>query len=220
MNERSFDLQRCNINDSRGERTRQSILAAAYKLFISQGYHGTSMRQIAHESGVALGGLYNHFQGKAEVFEAVLEAFHPYHEIVPALLAAQGETIEAFVRDAALRLQQGLENSPYFLNLMFIEIVEFNSLHLGKLFVTIFPEGLKVSQRMIQVGGSRLRPLPVELLMRSFMGLFFSYYITGILFKQVWPSGLESNSLDQFVEIYLHGILVEEPPAPAPSVSE
>ncbi len=42
---------------SKGELTRASILEGAYQLFLQQGYHGTSMRQIAEEAGIALGGI-------------------------------------------------------------------------------------------------------------------------------------------------------------------
>lgn len=49
---------------TRGERTRTEILQAAYNLFMLKGYHGTSMRQIAQETGIALGSIYNHFSGK------------------------------------------------------------------------------------------------------------------------------------------------------------
>ena len=38
---------------SRGEKTRQRILDAALELFCRQGYHGTSMRQIATRAGLA-----------------------------------------------------------------------------------------------------------------------------------------------------------------------
>ena len=45
----------------RGETTRQEIINAAHDLFTQQGFHGTSMRQIAKQAGMALGSLYNHF---------------------------------------------------------------------------------------------------------------------------------------------------------------
>ena len=64
-------------NLSKGERTRQDILSAAHTLFLEQGYHGTSMRQIAYRAGIALGGIYNHFAGKEGIFTAVFEANHP-----------------------------------------------------------------------------------------------------------------------------------------------
>ena len=75
---------------TRGEQTRQAILQAAHDLFIKQGYHGTSMRQIAREADIALGGLYNHFVSKEAVFEAVFLAFHPYHQVIPVIQACAG----------------------------------------------------------------------------------------------------------------------------------
>ena len=60
---------------SRGEQTRNAILQAAHDLFVQQGYHGTSMRQIAKQAGLALGGLYNHFASKEDVFQAATISF-------------------------------------------------------------------------------------------------------------------------------------------------
>ena len=54
---------------SKGERTRQSILQAAYELFLEQGYAATSMRQIAERAGLALGGIYNHFREQGSHFQ-------------------------------------------------------------------------------------------------------------------------------------------------------
>src|SRR5262245_23683430 len=97
----------------RGEETRGRLLDAAYDEFRRNGFHGTSMRQIAQAAGLAVGGIYNHFHSKEEIFAAVLDARHPYHVIVPALAATQGETLEGFLFDAARRVQtamQGIED--------------------------------------------------------------------------------------------------------------
>jgi len=53
----------------KGERTRQNILQAAYALFLNQGFHGTSMRQIAARAGLAPGSIYNHFNSKDAIWE-------------------------------------------------------------------------------------------------------------------------------------------------------
>ena len=58
------------------------------------------MRQIAQGAHIALGGLYNHFSSKEQVFEAVFLAFHPYHEVLPLIAAAQGANLEQLVQDA------------------------------------------------------------------------------------------------------------------------
>ena len=52
-------------SSTKGERTRQEILQSAHQLFLKNGYHGTSMRQIAEGAGIAVGGIYNHFASKA-----------------------------------------------------------------------------------------------------------------------------------------------------------
>ncbi|MCE7861481.1 MAG: TetR/AcrR family transcriptional regulator, partial [Chloroflexi bacterium CFX2] len=57
---------------TKGEVTRLAIEDAAVELFIEQGYHATSMRQIADRAGLALGGIYNHFASKEEIFEAIV----------------------------------------------------------------------------------------------------------------------------------------------------
>ena len=88
-------------NLTKGERTRQVIIEAAYALFLEQGYAATSMRQIAERTGLALGGIYNHFASKEAIFSDLIIAKHPFHEILPLLLVAPGETVEEFVRNAA-----------------------------------------------------------------------------------------------------------------------
>jgi AcrR family transcriptional regulator len=72
---------------TKGGQTRQAIIEAAHALFIEQGYHGTSMRQIARRAGLVVGGLYNHFGSKEEIYSQVLLEYHPYRQIIPILQA-------------------------------------------------------------------------------------------------------------------------------------
>ena len=62
---------------TKGERTRNQIEDAAIELFMEHGYHATSMRQIAEHANMALGGIYNHFKSKDEIFEAIILDKHP-----------------------------------------------------------------------------------------------------------------------------------------------
>jgi AcrR family transcriptional regulator len=50
----------------------REILTAARQLFIQQGYHALSMRQIAAAVGVSKPALYYHFRDKEELFLAVV----------------------------------------------------------------------------------------------------------------------------------------------------
>jgi AcrR family transcriptional regulator len=52
--------------------TRARVLDAAEKLFGENGFHATSMQQIAAEAGYTTGALYSSFKGKDDLFLAIL----------------------------------------------------------------------------------------------------------------------------------------------------
>ena len=193
----------------RGEHTRQEIIHAAHDLFVRQGYHGTSMRQIAQAAGIALGGLYNHFDGKEDVFREVFVAFHPYHDVLPAMMAAKGEDVELFVRDAFERILAALGHRPHFMNLMFIEIVEFKGVHTQALFQQLMLQEMEIVRRILQSNRERLRPIPDWMLLRAFFGLLFSYYLTELMFASQAPAEFRDGAIDHLIDIFLHGVLQE-----------
>ena len=194
---------------SKGERTRKAIADAAYELFLEQGYSATSMRRIAECAELALGGIYNHFSGKEEIFEAIILDKHPYKQILPVIIAAPGSTLTDFVHNAAHTLVDELGKRPDFIRLMFIEIVEFNSKHMPTFFDEIFPEFLPLVDRF-RVPRGELRPIPPPLLLRAFLGMFFSFYMTELITEHIDIPEMHENALDSFVEIFLHGILVKK----------
>lgn len=191
---------------NRDTSSREIILQAAHSLFIEHGYHGTSMRQIAHKAGVALGGIYNHFPSKESIFENIVLERHPFSEVLPAMLAAQGDCVEAWARDAASRMVAAMDERLDFLNLMFIELVEFKGKHLPALVERFMPEVMGFGQRFLKEQ-DRLRPIPVPILLRTFIGLFFSYVLTELMVAPNMPPQFSQNSLDFMVDIFLHGIL-------------
>lgn len=195
---------------TRGEQTRNAILQSAHDLFVQQGYHGTSMRQIALKAGIALGGLYNHFASKEDVFQEVFFAYHPYQEVLPLIAQSEGENLDEVIRDAARRMVRVVEDRPDFMNLMFIEVVEFKSIHAQQLMIELLPHGQAILQHIMQVGEGQMRDFPPLIVVRSFLGLFFSYYITDLIFAQVSPPEYRQGAMDYFIEIYLHGLLKEQ----------
>ena len=60
------------INKAR-ETRREEIFEAAVSLFNRNGYHDTSIDDIAHAAGISKGGIYHHFKSKKELF---IELFH------------------------------------------------------------------------------------------------------------------------------------------------
>jgi AcrR family transcriptional regulator len=194
----------------KGEATRLAIEDAALELFMEQGYHATSMRQIAEKANkLALGGIYNHFANKEEIFEAIIIDKHPYKRILPAILAAEGETVEEFFKNAFHIVTSELFDRPEFVNLMFIELVEFKGKHGALLLKEIGPKILAVFEKVIKSRKS-LRVTNPAMLMRSFIGMEISFLITEMVVSNSFVSKLMPKNIeDAYVDIYLHGILKE-----------
>ena len=68
---------------------RDEIISAALKLFLENGYEGTSIRMILEQVGGEVGMFYHYFQSKQEVFDKAFELF----------MKKQGERIALLMGD-------------------------------------------------------------------------------------------------------------------------
>jgi AcrR family transcriptional regulator len=197
-------------NPTKGETTRLAIEDAAMELFMKHGYHATSMRQIAEHAELALGGIYNHFTSKEEIFEGIIVDKHPYKKILPLILDVQGDTAEDFLKNAMRIVITELGREPYYLKLMMIEFVEFNGGHGAVMLKEIAPKVLPVFEQIVKSRKS-MRVTNPAMLMRSFFGMVISYFITEMVISNSVISNLmPKNSMDVYVDIFLHGILKPE----------
>jgi AcrR family transcriptional regulator len=55
------------------ERNRELLLAAARRVFLARGYHGSTLEAIAAEAGFSKGVVYSQFESKADLFLALLD---------------------------------------------------------------------------------------------------------------------------------------------------
>jgi len=194
----------------KGEVTRQVIEDAAIELFMEQGYHATSMRQIAKRANLALGGIYNHFKSKEEIFEALVVDKHPYKKVLPLIQEAEGATMEEFLGNAARVVITELTSQPYYIKVMLIEITEFNGEHGAALIKEIAPNILPVFEKIVKTR-KELRVTHPAILMRSFIGMVLSYMITEIMIaNSILNKVMPKNTLDAYVDIFMHGILKNE----------
>lgn len=194
----------------KGEVTRLAIEDAALKLYLDQGYHATSMRQIADEAGLALGGIYNHFKSKEEIFEAIIIDKHPYKKILPIVLGTETDNLEEFLTVTMQVVIKELGSEPYYMKLMLIELVEFNGKHGASLLKLIAPEVLPVFERLIR-SRKDLRVTNPAMLMRFFFGMILSYFLTGMLISDsILGKLMPKNPVDVYIDAVLHGILKSE----------
>lgn len=180
------------MQSSKGERSRGLLLDAACSLFVNQGYAATSMRQIAESTGLALGGIYNHFASKEEIFHALLVERNPYRQIAPLIPNMETKSGADIDRSQIRILLGELGQHPKFFNLMLVEMVEFNGSHLPEFFENV------------------LSGVPPPAWLRVFLGMFVSYHMTQSLLNGMLPTQTQEQSLNAFVDIFLYGILKSE----------
>ncbi len=63
-------LSKAVIKEKKG-----TIEDAARELFIKQGFHATSMRDISRTAEVSLGNLYNYYATKEAIFESIINGY-------------------------------------------------------------------------------------------------------------------------------------------------
>ena len=189
-------------------RSRQQIVSAAHRLFLEQGFHGTTMRQIAKESGMALGSLYNHFLDKDDLFRAVFEAYNPYPLLLLALENSQGATAQDLARTAARRLVTQLNARPDLIKLVFIDVVEFQGKHLRLAWPQVAP-GMDKFAAKLRRDPTALRSLSNDGLLRAFFGLFYTFHMTEMLLGKPPDPDSQSAALQELTEVYLFGIMAQ-----------
>ncbi|MFN8494164.1 MAG: TetR/AcrR family transcriptional regulator [Caldilineaceae bacterium] len=192
---------------TKGQQTREGLIEAALHQFAANGYHGTSMRQIAEAAGLAVGGIYNHFASKEEILKAVILQYHPLNVVGPELAGAQGASFEELLHDTAHRFYAAIRAQPELLNVFFIELVECKGQHLPELFETLFPKVEHFARRLASLD-VRLRPLPPFAVIRIFFSMMMGFFLTETLFAKMPAMPTTVGNLDDFLDVFMHGLLV------------
>lgn len=97
------------------------ILDAAFALFSAKGFSATSMRDIADSVGIKAASLYNHFAGKQELFDALIERETQYvteQVRLAGAMAAPGDDSTVYAELDGSALAELIWNSykPFFEN--------------------------------------------------------------------------------------------------------
>ncbi len=59
----------------RGDKTKQEIRDAAYRLFEEKGFKEVTMKDICEQTGLSRGGLYRHYESTEQIFLEIVNAF-------------------------------------------------------------------------------------------------------------------------------------------------
>jgi AcrR family transcriptional regulator len=132
------------LKDKAVERNQIRIEDAALRIFTRQGYHGTSVREIADEAGVSLGNIYNYYATKEEIYCSLVSRYGQrmaelqVQKITPLLGSFDPDSL---TRLAGVMREIVAENADYW-RLMYIDVVEFGNQHFSHIFQA-FPSALR-----------------------------------------------------------------------------
>ena len=100
--------------------TRERLLAAAREAFARSGFHGASVDEIASAAGYSTGALYSNFDGKEDLFLALMEREIAEHAREIADAVRERHTVRERAAGGARRWMAMIEREPDLL-LLFME---------------------------------------------------------------------------------------------------
>jgi len=187
------------------------ILQAASDLFTTQGFHGTSTREIAAKAGVSLGNIYNYFGNKEELFVSLLEAreeeyFRPDQPLIKALSStAFPDNIEQL----GFASRETVEKFSAYILLIYVDVVEFKARHVAKLFSNMragYAAALKASGAKASLKVAHDIDPVAALMMVTWN--YYNYFVMEKLFKVKGHYGLgDAEAVKLFARIFKKGIL-------------
>lgn len=209
--DRSGILKPMTANKNRDvEASRRKIEAAAMKIFTRQGYHGTSIREIADASGFSIGNLYNHYPTKEDLFVALVKK---YEQRVSELRAnALADIDDAFQPEQLERLAAAIKvivcKNPDYWRLMYIDVVEFGNKHFAHTFRGWAEQVERLLGERLQNAAERgpwggVKP---TLAFTMIYLQFFTYYLVETLFRGKQHLGVpETEAVRQMIRIFTEG---------------
>ena len=110
---------RLTREESRAQ-TRERLLEAARGVFAANGFHGSSVEEIASAAGFSTGALYSNFEGKEDLFLVLMEREIEDHAREIAEAVRSRPTISARAAGGARQWMTTIEREPDLL-LLFME---------------------------------------------------------------------------------------------------
>jgi len=200
--------------DKKSEKSRAAILEAALELFSSQGYRGTSIREIAEAAGVSTGNVYHHFSDKETIFQTVLGQYWRAIESpdFPFNKALASGIFPDNLEQLAVAARESVRLWRRHVALIYVDVVELSGNHIRK----FYSEMASRFERFIVTHGDavsgEIRPgVPVATAVMLASRVFLQYFAVEILFGVPEQFGKDSDVvMREIAEILRHGMLREQ----------
>ncbi|WP_017652201.1 TetR/AcrR family transcriptional regulator [Fortiea contorta] len=191
--------------------TRTRILNAAQRLFASQGFDGTTTRDLAQAAGVAEGTLFRHFPNKKAILVEV--ATNGWVEILTDLLTELSEmgSYKA-VAQVMRRRMWNLHKNAEMMRVCFME-VQFHPDLRDRIQSEVITKMTDVAEAFFQTAMDKgiYRQMDAKLIAKVFLGMFA---VAGFSDKTLMEPDATPQEMQQMAEgladIFLNGVLVKD----------
>lgn len=193
-----------SIRERKKEKTRSTIIDCAYDLFKGKGFQETSMEEIAEQSDVSKGTLYNYFPDKESILVGYFQSFTADYgeDIKEALTGSQDLKVKL---NNLLDFEKGLMGSDVKLTAIYLRY-RMQTLFNSDPFSNPNRSGLEnVVLEIIKDAQAKkeLRSdIPSIIIARTFMLLALNYFISNIEAKEPFEMDTLKN---QLIELFLNG---------------
>ena len=200
------------LSPSAIEKNKDRIEEAAKKLFIKQGFHATSMRNIAARAGTSLGNVYNYYRTKEEILGSIISK---YQTTIDGRLHTIFDEIDEPLKPESLvrfgqQIKKMVNDHHDFWLLMYIDVLEFENRHFRKMF-----EGLVENLRRryapqfddMRKRGAVHNDVDPAVAFTAVYMQFFNYFLVEKLFGGNSHFGLtDEQVIEQLTGLYCRGL--------------
>lgn len=193
------------------ERNRHAIEAAALGRFTRQGFHGTTMRDIANAARVSIGNIYNYYHTKLDLFESLVRRYQERFDSARENIFAQIQ--DPFGRRdlhrLALLVRRVVYENPDYWRLMYIDVVEFENRHFARTFDNLagrfarrFPRAFRRAARDPQWTGVD----PALAFTAIYLQLFTHFLVEKLFHGRQHLGRDQGAAMSQLVELFTRGL--------------
>lgn len=197
------------------EERKTGIEDAAKELLIKQGFHATSMRDIAKRASISLGNVYNYFETKEAIFESIINRYVTIiDQKIKEILEELDEPLDPKdMRRLGEMIGEMVDQHQDFWLLMYIDVLEFQNRHFRKMFEGLAEKFRRLFEEKfasaIKRGDLRSGVDPAVGFTVAYMQ-FFNYFLVEKLFGGNLHLGLtDDQALNYLTKIFSYGVLSE-----------
>ncbi len=191
------------------------ILDAALDVFAEKGFHAATMEEIAARAGITKGTIYLYFEGKEELFLAMVRnGLQEWLDMLPQIQYNPGEDPVEKARELGRAFLDVLL-TPKYAKLIPVVLGEINHLPALRQFYLeeILPQANLSLAGLLEQGRKLglVRDIEPVIAARCLFGMYFVLVLSQEVFgaKEVTPMTSETMA-DTITTVYFHGVLTEE----------